>query len=392
MKSIKNFFSSAAEVCNPKKGTISGVMDVIVIRRPDGSMASTPFHVKFGRFKVMKSNKIKVDIYINKQKSEISMELIANGRAVFIRKSDSDLESTLQKSHSAIDSSSLLVQNELCSPRDSLNSSQIIRDHSLPPSKKEDEEEKKIGYLPFRSREVSLRSYRINTGIITPNNQLTSQELISLNLKIGMNTIDYVANTKKSPSLSGRIYLWEYNSKIVVSDIDGTLTKSDILGHICYAIGKDWNRGGVVSLYNNIIDRGYKILYLSSRSISQVESTKKYLSLENQLKEKLPDGPVLLSSDGMFKCIVREIGNHSQSFKQNTLIELLQTFPLHIDPFYAGFGNKEGDALAYFHIGIPKNRIFILKTSKKLKKEDYNCIKTFDDDCLNLEEVFPVIT
>ena len=34
------------------------------------------------------------------------------------------------------------------------------------------------------------------------------------------------------------IYLWKETDKVVISDIDGTITKSDVLGHILPVIGK----------------------------------------------------------------------------------------------------------------------------------------------------------
>ena len=34
------------------------------------------------------------------------------------------------------------------------------------------------------------------------------------------------------------IFLWRHTDKLVISDIDGTITKSDVLGHILPVIGK----------------------------------------------------------------------------------------------------------------------------------------------------------
>lgn len=42
-----------------------------------------------------------------------------------------------------------------------------------------------------------------------------------------------------------RIFLWDPNEKIVISDIDGTITKSDILGQIL----NNYLHSGVVKLY-----------------------------------------------------------------------------------------------------------------------------------------------
>lgn len=44
-----------------------------------------------------------------------------------------------------------------------------------------------------------------------------------------------------------------WSDKIVVSDIDGTITKSDVMGHIAPVIGVQWAHSGVVQLYNRIV-------------------------------------------------------------------------------------------------------------------------------------------
>ena len=54
---------------------------------------------------------------------------------------------------------------------------------------------------------------------------------------------------------------------MVISDIDGTITKSDVLGHILPIIGNDWSQSGVAQLFTQIQDNGYKMLYLSARAI-----------------------------------------------------------------------------------------------------------------------------
>ena len=48
------------------------------------------------------------------------------------------------------------------------------------------------------------------------------------------------------------IYKWKWTDKIVVSDIDGTITKSDVFGQILPVVGKDWTQGGIANLYHNI--------------------------------------------------------------------------------------------------------------------------------------------
>lgn len=69
---------------------------------------------------------------------------------------------------------------------------------------------------------------------------------------------------------SSKIFLWDWDTKVVISDVDGTITKSDALGHLFTMVGKDWTHSGVANLYSNIQKNGYKMLYLTSRAIGQV--------------------------------------------------------------------------------------------------------------------------
>ena len=79
-------------------------------------------------------------------------------------------------------------------------------------------------------------------------------------------------------------------AKIVVSDIDGTISKSDVLGHLMPMVGRDWSHEGVASLYANIAKNGYQIVYLTSRAIGQTGQTKGYLESIVQDDVSLPKG------------------------------------------------------------------------------------------------------
>ncbi|KAJ0085809.1 hypothetical protein Patl1_08982 [Pistacia atlantica] len=58
---------------------------------------------------------------------------------------------------------------------------------------------------------------------ITP----TSEQLASLNLKEGRNTVTFTFSTAMlgEQEVDARIYLWKWNTRIVISDVDGTITK-----------------------------------------------------------------------------------------------------------------------------------------------------------------------
>lgn len=101
--------------------------------------------------------------------------------------------------------------------------------------------------------------------------RLTSDQIKSLNLKSGMNELEFSVTTAYQGTSRCKCYVfrWKFNDKVVISDIDGTITKSDVLGHILPMVGKDWAQLGVAELFTKIEQNGYKLLYLSARAIGQ---------------------------------------------------------------------------------------------------------------------------
>lgn len=172
---------------------------------------------------------------------------------------------------------------------------------------------------------------------------LSSENLKLLNLNEGKNKVDFTVYSRLqgNQNLTCFIYLWNYDSKIVISDVDGTITRSDFLGHVMPLFGRDWTHYGIVEFYRNIFKNGYKIIYLSARAYCQSESTKSYLNSINQKSEKMPEGPVILSPDGLAASFKREVIDKApQKFKIPCLEEILNLFPEEENPFYAGFGNR----------------------------------------------------
>ena len=75
-----------------------------------------------------------------------------------------------------------------------------------------------------------------------------------------------------------KIFLLDTHHKIVVSDIDGTITKSNFGGLVMPTLGiSEWKHNGIVKLFNMIRDRGYTLLYLTSRGVGMSEGTREYL-------------------------------------------------------------------------------------------------------------------
>lgn len=134
--------------------------------------------------------------------------------------------------------------------------------------------------------------------------RLTSTQLKSLNLKSGANEISFSVN---KATCTAFMYVWKHDVPIVISDIDGTITKSDALGHVLTMIGRDWTHLGVAKLYTDIAANGYHLLYLTSRAVGQADTTRNYLNGIVQDKYKLPKGPVIMSPDRTFSALRRYV-------------------------------------------------------------------------------------
>ena len=91
--------------------------------------------------------------------------------------------------------------------------------------------------------------------------------------------------------------------------------RSDVVGHIYTMIGRDWTHQGVAKLFTDITNNGYQLLYLTSRSVGQADTTRGYLKSIVQDKYTIPEGPVIMSPDRTFTALRRYT---SDEFGANT--------------------------------------------------------------------------
>lgn len=302
LTNVKEFYNDI------NSATLTGAIDVIVVKQNDESYLCSPFHVRFGKLGVLRTREKVVDIEINGEPIDIRMELNENGEGLF------------------------------------------------------------VGYL-----------------------KLNSQQLVSLNLNAGPNEAIFSVTTayQGTTRCMSIIYLWQYDDKIVVSDIDGTITKSDVLGQLLPYVGKDWAQSGVATFYTKIYENGYKFLYLSARAIGQSRSTRDYLKSVKQGEVYLPDGPLLLSPTSLLSAFHREvIEKKPEVFKISCLQDIKNLFPS--NPFFAGFGNKINDVWAYQAVDIPKTKIFTINHDGIIKLELSNTYKSSYNNLSDVvDQMFP---
>ena len=330
----------------------SGSMDIIVIESPNGQYKSSAFHVRFGSLKVIKAKEQNIEIFVNSKKTNLTMKLSSSGDAYF-----------------QFDESDTQVLNQ-----------QNLYDKEINNNLKEKDE------LLKNDINLSKKKYK---SFFPSSNQIKE-----LCLQPEKNEICFVCRTSSSgiQTLKSSIYLWPYNSKIVISDVDGTITRSDVLGQLLPILGRDWTHDGVTELFTKIINQGYKLIYLTSRAIGQSTMTKNYLDSLIQEKKSLPPGPLIMSPDGLFTSLKREvIERKPHLLKIPVLSEVKNLFPQNTNPFFAGFGNRETDGVAYRYINIPLNNIFIIDTSSKVLRLGETKKSTYKLLADKVDEIFPSI-
>jgi phosphatidate phosphatase LPIN len=158
-------------------------------------------------------------------------------------------------------------------------------------------------------------------------------------------------------------------------------------------VGKEWNHPGVAALYTSIKNHGYEILYLTSRAIGQAKQTKDFLIKLAQGKTVLPKGPVIMSPDRLIPAFTREvIHRRPEIFKIAVLKDIKSIFPKDHSPFYAGFGNRDTDAISYRTVEVPMGKIFIINPQSQIH-QFFNTALTNSYFQLNemVHEVFPAM-
>lgn len=224
---------------------------------------------------------------------------------------------------------------------------------------------------------------------------LSSDQLKRLNLKPGMNQVEFSVTTalQGTTIIGANIFFFDHTTKFVISDIDGTITKSDVFGHILPLVGKDWSHDGIAEFFQAIQKNGYQFIYLSARAIGQSRVTRNFLKNIKQCGCALPNGPLLISPDTLVTALYREvIAKRPEDFKIECLKNIASLFP-NKNPFYAGFGNRINDQWAYTAVGIPVTRIFTINPRGEVVRQKISQVLSTSYKNLHevVDHVFPTM-
>lgn len=96
VRSISGSVSKTWNSINP--ATLSGAIDVIVVEQEDGSLACSPFHVRFGKFSLLRPSEKKVEFRVNDVKQDYAMKLGEGGEAFFVFETSDNIPEAMQTS------------------------------------------------------------------------------------------------------------------------------------------------------------------------------------------------------------------------------------------------------------------------------------------------------
>ena len=268
--------------------TLSGAIDVVAVRQADGSLRSTPMHVRFGKLLAPFPNGQPVQVAVNHARVGLELRLGAEGDAT---------------------------------------------------------------YVP------------------------SAAELGGFGLVGGANHLEYACGGRP---VVARLHVLEAWEKVVISDVDGTVTRTDLRGHVPKSLarlmlGQGQFHAGVAPLYHRIASNGYLVLYLTARPMGFAAATLALLASVQDGDVRLPTGPLLLSPSRTLDALNREvIKRTAHEFKTRCLDQVRALWPAEQNPFAGGFGNKPSDTQAYVAAGVPAERIFIVDPKSVLHRPGVN--------------------
>ncbi|HET7505221.1 MAG TPA: hypothetical protein VFK02_29585 [Kofleriaceae bacterium] len=139
-------------------------------------------------------------------------------------------------------------------------------------------------------------------------------------------------------------YLFPPGSKVVVTDIDGTLTLSD--NELFMQLGDEAYVPKLMPAADRLMQawatKGYPIVYLTARPHSQRAESRGWLT-----DLKFPDGPLITAGNGA----------QPDTYKALWMMRMIQDFGWNV---VAVYGNAATDITAYASAGIPAEHTFIV--------------------------------
>lgn len=189
------------------------------------------------------------------------------------------------------------------------------------------------------------------------------------------------------------LFVWSSKDKVLISDIDGTITKSNTTGIFDTILTEQYAHchEGICQLYAAIVgqvnnkdssgndeETSTRVVYLTSRPVALASCTRRFLeNLRQGGGHCLPQGPILGFHGNFTQLLWMELVSHrTQEFKADRLWKnLVQPFqeagaPHHQDFLLGAFGNTLMDIQAYHMVGVGLQHSYLIEKSSKIHAFD----------------------
>ena len=248
-------------------------------------------------------------------------------------------------------------------------------------------------------------------AVCTPSTDILER----LGLVHGKNSIT-ARHRKLGDEASFFLWLYSTSDRLVIMDIDGTITRSDVRGYIesVYLGMYTYVHEGVVPLLHAMTDSlSCNVVYVTSRPLAHQRETRLLLGNVRENSLKLPDGPLFMSRESTGRAAFRELVTRTtMELKIGLLSSIKQIFvdalgasdrgdvplsaaalggslvlaargvtnelltrdcsshhhqQLQPYPFVWGIGNKPADCEAYRSVGVPNARILLIDVQSNIR-------------------------
>lgn len=202
-------------------------------------------------------------------------------------------------------------------------------------------------------------------------------------LKPGKNPARYILLDHEYKEVIGvanmNIFLWSHQDRLMIVDIDGTITRSNVRGIFDTVVTErySYTHKGVCRFLSNL-DKSVRFIFLTSRPIALANRTRRFLSRMRQEEGcQLPAGALIGFPGSLMEVLFMELVSHSvHEFKLKSLLKhVTQVFAKSgaSNVFLAGIGNSLMDMQAYHAAGLDLERIYLID-----KESTIYCLNNID--------------
>eukprot|EP00095_Tigriopus_kingsejongensis_P005019 maker-scaffold139_size317827-snap-gene-2.26 protein:Tk05019 transcript:maker-scaffold139_size317827-snap-gene-2.26-mRNA-1 annotation:"nuclear elongation and deformation protein 1-like" len=259
----------------------------------------------------------------------------------------------------------------------------------------------------FKSRQGRLVDIEIN-GILAPVKMaildsgaacftrpdhpytFTHDELSGFNLTQGGNLGVYrVASL--DVAIRFIVYRYRRQDRFIVTDVDGTITASNVKGHVLPRLGFNADHDSVVELLDKVGQTGRQILYLTARPMAMDSDTREYLFQTLQYSEgqfSLPYGALFLNPKPSTEALL-EAATRPEDQKILTLQHILSVFERGADVIDGAYGNTANDERAYLTAGIDAARVFTVNEAGQLTRASDRAVTSYQGQSDRIDSLYP---